>query len=348
MNFSIKSPAKTILFGEHYVVYGAKAVVGAIEPFNQIDIYSKKTDRGEGFLQYKTTQSDYDIQIRAKDVMNKRECNHMIEAVYFHYLNKYLQIADYSISTEVSRCWPLKGVGNSASLSSAIAFGLELLADKPVDKISSNDIYEAAQRGELVANGPQASGVDAAAVSRGGLMTFEKRFGFEQESDEVVEMDFKISLDWEFILVDTHITGETKAKTVEQVARFAEQHGVRVHPKYMSREQRLQITKDYDKICEHAIDALKRGDMPKVAKLMDENQVLLHRAGMSSFGIEKAIEIAKQNGARGAKLSGAGGVGGAIICLCEKKDVKIVSDSLERMGFKIHPFAISEKGTHII
>jgi mevalonate kinase len=58
------------------------------------------------------------------------------------------------------------------------------------------------------------------------------------------------------------------------------------------------------------------GDLPGLGKLMDLNQMLLSGLMVSSESIERACEIARNAGALGAKLTGAGG-GGAVVALAD-------------------------------
>ena len=74
---------------------------------------------------------------------------------------------------------------------------------------------------------------------------------------------------------------------------------------------------------------------------MYEDQELLRLLGVSSDGIDKAVEIAKNNGAYGAKLSGGGG-GGIAIAMTENK--ARLSDALARAGFRVFDTGISLDG----
>lgn len=344
MEYIINSPAKIILFGEHYVVYGAKAIVGAMMPYNIVKINAQSATDGRGFLRYQSTDKKYDIGLDAKKAIEKNDVEHMIEAVYTYALEKDPELAEYGVDIKVERCWPLKGVGNSASLSAAVYYGLRLVSKKSVEMITKNQVYEGAQRGDLIANGPRASGVDATAVSMGGLITYKKGFG--DEKNQIKNLDLDISDDWGFLLIDTIREGEKKASTKKQVSDFAEYHQVEKLPSELSGQKREKITEVYDQICEFAIEAFGRGDMEHIGSLMNENHALLKDAGMSCERIERAVSIAIENGAIGAKLSGAGGVGGVVVALARQERIAKIRQALEEEGFEGLDFNISKKGTH--
>jgi mevalonate kinase len=61
---------------------------------------------------------------------------------------------------------------------------------------------------------------------------------------------------------------------------------------------------------------LESGDLTGLGSLMNYNQMLLSGMFVSTEGIERCCGIARDAGALGAKLTGAGG-GGAVIALCD-------------------------------
>lgn len=63
-----------------------------------------------------------------------------------------------------------------------------------------------------------------------------------------------------------------------------------------------------------AREALARGDLPALGRLLDENHRLLQAIGVSSPELDRLVTAARTAGAPGAKLSGAGR-GGAMIAL---------------------------------
>src|SRR5690606_27105925 len=64
---------------------------------------------------------------------------------------------------------------------------------------------------------------------------------------------------------------------------------------------------------------LEVGDLEGLGKLMDYNQMLLSGLFLSTPEIETACRIAREHGALGAKLTGAGG-GGAVIALADQPE----------------------------
>jgi mevalonate kinase len=75
---------------------------------------------------------------------------------------------------------------------------------------------------------------------------------------------------------------------------------------------------------------IEAGDLHGLGQLMNYNQMLLSGLFLSTPEIERACAVAREAGALGAKLTGAGG-GGAVIALCE--DPQKVEAALRAEGF---------------
>ena len=72
--------------------------------------------------------------------------------------------------------------------------------------------------------------------------------------------------------------------------------------------------KGIDAVTLQALDAIKRYDLERLGELMNVCHGLLNGLQVSSWELEELIQIARENGALGAKLTGGGG--GSIIALC--------------------------------
>ena len=67
---------------------------------------------------------------------------------------------------------------------------------------------------------------------------------------------------------------------------------------------------------------------------MNTNQGLLEEIGVSHPTLEKLVETARNAGALGAKLTGAGG-GGCMIALCPGRQ-EDVAKAIEELGFPVY------------
>ena len=72
-------------------------------------------------------------------------------------------------------------------------------------------------------------------------------------------------------------------------------------------------------------------DLEHLGDLMNVCQGLLNSLQVSSWEIEEMIQIARDNGALGAKLTGGGG-GGSIIALCPEDSAR-VAQSIRAAGY---------------
>lgn len=153
-------------------------------------------------------------------------------------------------------------------------------------------------------------------------MSYSQVQGVKQESYEVQP---------KFLLINTG----PKRSTAETVGHVAAQY----------KERREETEQKLDRIAECSrlgLEALSAKKIKTLGKLMLEDQALLKELGVSSDGIDKAVEVAVTNGAYGAKLSGGGG-GGIAIALVKGNIGKIV-EALENQGFTVFKSKISSAG----
>jgi mevalonate kinase len=72
------------------------------------------------------------------------------------------------------------------------------------------------------------------------------------------------------------------------------------------------------RLAREGVRAVEEGDLEALGDAMNVNQGLLAALGLSSPGIESLVHRLRQEGALGAKLTGAGGDGGAVVGLFER------------------------------
>jgi mevalonate kinase len=78
--------------------------------------------------------------------------------------------------------------------------------------------------------------------------------------------------------------------------------------------------------------ALEAGDLEELGDAMNVNHGLLAAAGVSSPALDTAVDALRRAGALGAKLTGAGGDGGAVVALFRKAPP---SAALEQAGLTV-------------
>ncbi len=86
-----------------------------------------------------------------------------------------------------------------------------------------------------------------------------------------------------------------------------------------------------DRLAAQGADALGRQDYATLGRHMNVCHGLLNAIGVSTAELENMVEIARENGAVGAKLTGAGG-GGAIVALCPGTQDQVRS-ALQTAGY---------------
>lgn len=347
MDIGTQAPAKAILFGEHYAVYGATGIVAAIEPTNRMQI---NIGRGIGELEYLTTKKECGVRVNAKECVktgkkygaggtakNCDKMRHPIAALYCHYVSEHPQIRNMRVCAKVERAWETKGVGNSASLSACFAYGVRKAIGAP---LGAKDLFEDVQIAEAAAH-KIPSGIDSAAACYGGVLEYRRIF---DSRPSIKKTKAAVPKGESFLLIDTCKKGAVRANTKDMIRKFARTNYVRGAPQDLGLEVRERICYEYEEIFYRAQHALKNSDSHELAQAMNENHALLRKSGVSSKSIELAIKTAMTQGAMGAKITGAGGNGGAIIAFCQEEAKEPIVSALKKKGFFTYEFAISKKG----
>jgi len=268
---------KVILLGEHAVVYGVPAIAVGID--RGARARATRIDDGPSRLHVR----GWNITVRDNEEEHDlaRAFRSLLDAVR----DDHPTLPAYAVETEADLP-PGGGLGCSAAMGVAIA--------RAVDPTACDDaLQERAMAWERVFHG-NPSGVDAAVAARGGCVFFRKG-----ESLERVRVRGAMHL----CVGITGIASSTKSM-VDAVARL--------------RARRPEVVaKAFEGVrvlVHNARLAIEAGDRLALGKLMDLNQMLLAGLFVSSPEIERLCGIARDEGALGAKLTGAGG-GGSVVAL---------------------------------
>jgi mevalonate kinase len=268
---------KVILLGEHAVVYGVPALAASI-------------DRGARAMATPLEQGPSRLRVLGWNIaVRDNEDGHDLARAFRGLLDAAREDRPslIPVSVEVEADLPPGGgLGCSAAMGVAIARAID-------PAVGDDALQEQAMAWERVFHG-NPSGVDAAVAARGGCAFFRKG-----EPVERVRVRGALHLCIGF----TGITSSTKSM-VDAVARL--------------RARRPEVVaKSFEGIrslVSNARLSVEAGDRTTLGKLMDLNQMLLSGLLVSTQEIERLCGLARDAGALGAKLTGAGG-GGSVVAL---------------------------------
>lgn len=209
------------------------------------------------------------------------------------------------------------GFGSSSAVTVAT---LKML--KP--DVDNQTLFDAAYKIVLDVQGA-GSGFDVAAAVYGGTLYYVK--GKTIEVLDVSDMPLVVGY-----------TGE-KADTATLVKQVEAKKAA--NPEKVDR-----IFTAIASLVEEAKGKMIEGDWERVGRLMDFNQEYLRDLGVSSEKLESLISAAKEGGAWGAKLSGAGG-GDCMIALAPSDKRDAICKAIENAGGEVIDVKASAEGVRI-
>jgi mevalonate kinase len=272
---------KAIVLGEHSVVYGGPAIAAGLD--RGARAYATAVDEGPSRLFIRgwgLTAYDTD-----QDDDLSRAFRALLAAARGHESLR----GPCHVEVEANLP-PGGGLGCSAAIGVAIARSLDPGATEAV-------VLDTAMAWERVFHG-NPSGIDAALSARGGCVVFRKGSPLEP-----VHLHGPLH----FCIGSTGTTSSTKAM-VDSVARLRARR-----PEMVDRSfEAIRV------LVSNARLAIEAGDRVALGRLMDLNQMLLSGLFVSTAEIERMCGVARDAGALGAKLTGAGG-GGSVIALAANR-----------------------------
>jgi mevalonate kinase len=295
---------KVILFGEHFVVHGVPGIVSAIDSTTDAEV--KKTGESIAVRDERKTAKGYSEEKRLQQLES---------------IDRILKAMGIGPKTPLS-IWiggtlpGFSGLGASAASSVAIARAIaEELGMNVPDKRINEVAYEAEK---AYAGNP--SGIDNTAATFGGLMWFQKNLTYGANTIERISIRTPV----EIVIGSTGKVANTKA----MVSGVAER-------KMKNPQKYDPIFKQAETLAYKGRKALEAYDLKKMGELMNENHRLLQEIEVSSRELDLLVDIARKQGAFGAKLTGGGG-GGCMVALTPTKErQERVAQAIEKEGFEV-------------
>jgi mevalonate kinase len=277
---------------KHFVVYGLPAIASALESSTIADV---NVLEGNGWI--------VDDQRPSTPGYKKVKYNDAMQSIK-NVLN-YLKIDTANQKLQITFSGDLvaaSGVGASAAQCTSLVRALNKTFNLNLD---DDQINNAAYEGEKAYHGTP-SGIDNTASTFGGLIWFKKNLNGKKNTIDLLKSPIKIPL----VIGNTGITAST-TEVVDDVRKLKNENS----------EKFNKIFNDYENLAQKAKDALLQGEIKKIGSLMNQNHKLLQQISVSGEINDKLVQIALNNGAMGAKMTGTGR-GGLIIALADNIKVQ--------------------------
>jgi mevalonate kinase len=294
------APAKIILFGEHFVVYNKPAILASVTKrikvaahLNNSKTINIKSDLG---IEASYKESDFNIIKGAND---SQTILYPLYESARSVLSERHQILGLDILVNSEFPYGL-GLGSSAASCVATVAAVDSLFHKP-DKQYVCD--KAIKSERLIHN--NSSGADCYISTFGGLIYYIKNTGFNK---------IYCRKDLSLLIGNTGIRHSTGA-LVSSVKKFKDENSSLFN----------NLSRRAENICRDAFTAITKGDERKLGELMRENHTLLQQLGVSHDKIDYLVNVCVENGALGAKLTGAGGGGIMIALVPQEEKLKLIS-----------------------
>ena len=301
-----KGYGKTILFGEHFVVYGLPSIVSALGAYTTADV---KVVKGNGWT----------VNDQRPATPRYKEQKHVEAMQAIANIINHLKVDVENQRLEISFGGDLiaaSGVGASAAQCTSLARALSETFNLNLD---DEKINEAAYEGEKAYHGTP-SGIDNTASTYGGLIWFVRNWNTGKNTIDFLQSPRKILI----VIANSGITAST-TEVVADVRRLKEEDPERIE----------KIFGEYRKLAEEAKKALLKGDITAIGNLMNQNHKMLQQITVSGKINDELVEIALENGAIGAKLTGTGR-GGLVIGLAENENIQEkIGKAIEEKGYSV-------------
>lgn len=282
MTATASASAKTILFGEHAVVYGEPAI--AI-PLTNTRTFASLIPNNTGF---RIISEKIGLDAGLDDLDPDSGISCLLRLLMQEFSLSHLSDDTLEIQSDIPIA---SGLGSGAALSIAV---IRAFAQRMETDMDTETVNRLAYEIEKVYHGTP-SGIDNTVIAYEQPVFFTKSAGFSPFEADLSGLPL--------LVIDSGIRSRTVDVVSDVRAHFDRNEGP---------------IREIGVLVKEACEALKSGSLPDIGRLMNENQRLLRAIDVSCPELDDLIEAALMHGAAGAKLTGAGR-GGNLIVLAQDK-----------------------------
>jgi len=296
-----KAPAKTILFGEHAVVYGYPAIAVPVSGLIVKTSVLPHIGRENTIIRFNIEDGFEETSLSKLDRQHPiLVCLREIENM----LGQPLPNMEITISSSI----PIAaGLGSSAAIAVAVTRAVSEFLGL---RISNEAINQIAYQSEVIQHGTP-SGIDNTVIALNQPVMYIKGKPIQP---------LTIRSPFHIILADSGDRVLTK-EVVASVGKL--------------RNDKPEIVADlFDqigRITRSALTAVQKGNAKLIGELMNKNHKVLQKLSVSSAKLDSLVSEALASGAYGAKLCGAGR-GGFMVAVCDANLIEKIMENLLAHG----------------
>ena len=303
------APGKVILFGEHFVVYGVKAILCSIN--KRVTVTAEKTSERKISINSKIGK----LEIEPDKPIS--EINSPLKPFYY-LANKSIENKDSGIRIQIDSEIPLgAGLGSSSACCVAGAAAIfKLFGD-----ISKEKILKLAIEAERTIF-ENTSGADCTVCTYGGIMEYDKNKGFKKIEHEP---------NFQLVIINSNMEHSTQSM-VSKVKEFENKN----------KEEFSKLSNLESKLVEDVLKLVKENKIQEIGQKMNQNQEYLENIGISNKELTKMIKIGQES-SFGAKITGSGG-GGCIFALTNESNLQNILKKFKDNNYECFSTKIDFKG----
>lgn len=303
------APGKVILFGEHFVVYGVKAILCSIN--KRVTVTAEKTSERKISINSKIGKLELDPNKSISEINSPLK-------PFYYLANKAIENKDIGIHIQIDSEIPLgAGLGSSSACCVAGAAAIfKLFGD-----ISKEEILKLAIEAEKTIF-KNTSGADCTVCTYGGIMEYDKNHGFKKIEYEP---------NFQLIIINSNIEHSTQSM-VSKVKEFENKN----------KEEFSRLSNLESKVIEDVLKLIKENKIQEIGRKMNQNQEYLENIGISNNKLTNMIKIGQEL-CFGAKITGSGG-GGCIFALTNESNLQNILKKFKDNNYECFSAKIDFKG----